>query len=208
MANLAVVYAGDEAGNISFNFNKGATRYFVVALIGTQSPDELRAGLGTFRLQHSLGAQYEFSFYELSGLALLNNVLTHVSGLDFQAWALVVDKSLLPDSFRIMHRLEFYMFFVSELLRLIPEEERQGSTLILDEYDRSGKTINALRRTMRLRSLAGRFKTIVTRRSLSESLSRSLTWWLDRCCAKLLMTRVGLIKYWAKICRLLYEYRP
>lgn len=61
-ANLAVVYAGDEAGDISFNFNKGATRYFVVALIGTQSPDELRAGLETFRLEHSLGAHTSFPF--------------------------------------------------------------------------------------------------------------------------------------------------
>lgn len=100
------------------------------------------------------------------------------------------------------------MFFVSELLRLIPEEERQGSTLILDEFDRSGKTINALRRTMRLRSLAGRFKSIVTRRSSSESLIQIADLVAGSVLRKAAHGQVGAYQTLAKRFRLLYEYCP
>ena len=37
--------AGDEAGDASLNFEKGASRYFVVALVGTQDADGLRSVL-------------------------------------------------------------------------------------------------------------------------------------------------------------------
>ncbi|MBI5714019.1 MAG: hypothetical protein HZC38_11455 [Chloroflexi bacterium] len=30
-----LVFAGDEFGDVSFNFGKGASRYYVVAVIGT-----------------------------------------------------------------------------------------------------------------------------------------------------------------------------
>jgi hypothetical protein len=39
---LTFTFAGDESGDGSFNFAKGASRYFVVAVIGTQNPDALR----------------------------------------------------------------------------------------------------------------------------------------------------------------------
>ncbi len=39
---LTLTFAGDEAGDTSFAFAKGASRYFVVAGIATLYPDELR----------------------------------------------------------------------------------------------------------------------------------------------------------------------
>lgn len=56
------------------------------------------------------------------------------------------------------------------LIQHIPQQERQGAALILDEFDRSGKVINGLRRALRVRAIPGRFKRIVTRRSKSEPL--------------------------------------
>lgn len=35
-------FAVDEAGDVSFRFDRGASRYFVVALIGTANLDQLR----------------------------------------------------------------------------------------------------------------------------------------------------------------------
>jgi hypothetical protein len=58
-------FAGDEAGHTSFNFEKGATQYFVVAFISTDQSGELRQALAGFRQEHSLSKQYGFSFHEV-----------------------------------------------------------------------------------------------------------------------------------------------
>ena len=39
---ITLTFAGDEAGDVSFNFEKGASRYFVPAFIATRQPDTLR----------------------------------------------------------------------------------------------------------------------------------------------------------------------
>ena len=46
---LTFTFAGDEAGDFSFNFEKGASRYLVVVVIATSEPDDLRALLATIR---------------------------------------------------------------------------------------------------------------------------------------------------------------
>jgi hypothetical protein len=46
---LTLTFAGDEAGDVSLNFEKGASRYFVPAFIATQSPDPLRDKLADLR---------------------------------------------------------------------------------------------------------------------------------------------------------------
>lgn len=39
---ITLTFAGDEAGDVSFAFDKGASRYFVAAVIATPDPDGLR----------------------------------------------------------------------------------------------------------------------------------------------------------------------
>ena len=46
---ITLTFAGDEAGDVSFAFEKGASRYFVVAMIATSSPDALRQVLADVR---------------------------------------------------------------------------------------------------------------------------------------------------------------
>lgn len=46
---LTFTFAGDAAGDVSFNFAKGASRYYVPTFIGTQSPDTLRETLAALR---------------------------------------------------------------------------------------------------------------------------------------------------------------
>jgi hypothetical protein len=36
---LTLTFAGDESGDVSFAFDKGASRHFVVAAIATADPD-------------------------------------------------------------------------------------------------------------------------------------------------------------------------
>ena len=93
-----------------------------------------------------------------------------MSKLSFTAWTLVVDKNALTEPYSAMPKNSLYAYFLSEAIRLIPEEKRVNSTLILDEFDRSGKTLLELRRVLKRRGIVHGFKKIVAKRSTGESL--------------------------------------
>jgi hypothetical protein len=59
---LTFTFAGDESGDASFNFGKGASRYFVIAVIATQKPDALRSVLVDLRKRENLLQNFEFHF--------------------------------------------------------------------------------------------------------------------------------------------------
>lgn len=88
---------------------------------------------------------------------------------EFDAWAVVVDKAKLADSFRVMRPLEFYLYFVSETIQMIPAEKRDGATLLLDEFGLPKQLPVELRRVLKARSFTS-FRQIVARRSHSEPL--------------------------------------
>lgn len=167
---ITLTFAGDEAGDVSFTFDKGASRYFVVAVIATPDPDGLRHLLANLRQDSGLRADYEFSFHSLSSPHLRRRVLSSLAQADFEAWALIADRTALPDAFKVMRRLDFYIYFVTELIRLIPPEKREGATLILDEFGSAAQVRTELRRFMSVRNIPRHFKRVVVKRSRSESL--------------------------------------
>lgn len=163
-------FAGDEAGDASFRFEQGATRQFVVALIGAREPDRLRQALDEVRLQFYLPASFEFKFHQLSNRRLREGLWDALKPLDFRAWAVVAHKQRLPDAIRVMPPRTFYVYFVSEAIRLIPEAIREGTPLWLDEFDRAGKTVAELKRAFGRRGLRYGFRRIRAVRSRSEGL--------------------------------------
>lgn len=168
---LTLTFAGDESGDVSFNFGKGASRYFVIALIATEKPQELREMLDEVRGEFNLPAGYEFGFNSMGGAAALRQkVFQRLGKADFSAWAIIVDKTTLPKIYADIPRLNFYLFFATELLQVIPEEMREGATLILDEF--SGETNLPLefRRYMKKRNIPRHFNRVLTKRSKSEPL--------------------------------------
>jgi hypothetical protein len=167
---LALTFAGDESGDVSFTFDKGASRFFVVAAIATADPDALRQLLADLRRRSGLPAEYEFSFNALSSAPLRERVFIALAQADFEGWAVIVDKTTLSDPFRVMRRLDFYLYFVTELIRLIPPAKREGATLILDEFGSATTQRTELRRFMAARDIPRHFKRIVIRRSRSEPL--------------------------------------
>jgi len=170
MPDDALIFAGDEAGDVSFRFDRGATRYFVIAIIGTGQPDTLREALRQLRRQYNLPSRYEFSFHDTTSTRLRTALWKILPQLDFRIWAVIADKERLSDAFLVMHPRGLYVFFVTEAIRLVPEPEREGSVLLLDEFDRSGKTLAEVKRTLKLRCIRRGFKKIHARRSRSEDL--------------------------------------
>ena len=208
MNSTNLTFAGDEAGDVSFAFDHGASRHFVVALIETHSPDDLRAALADFRQRNGLPAHDEFSFHRLSSSRLCPRVFECLAATEFSAWAIIVDKTALPNNFRIMRRLDFYVFCVSELIKLIPEAERKEALLILDEFDRSGKVVNGLKRALRVFAIPGRFKHITSRRSTSESLIQVADLVAGATLAKIARGRGEMQAIIARKYKLIHEYRP
>jgi hypothetical protein len=170
MPKDALTFAGDESGDASFRFDRGATRHFVIAIVGTNQPDTLREALRQLRRQYSLPPQYEFSFHKTTSTHLRTVLWETLPQLDFRVWAVIADKERLPDAFLTMHPRAFYVFFATEAIRLIPEPEREGGILLLDEFDRSGKTLAEVKRTLKLRHIPRGLKKIRACRSRSEDL--------------------------------------
>ena len=90
---LTFTFAGDEAGDVSFAFHKGASRYFVVAMIATKSPEDLRDLLASIRQQANLPQAFDFHFNSLASAKLRNLLFSSLADADFEVWAIVVDKN-------------------------------------------------------------------------------------------------------------------
>ena len=67
---ITLTFAGDESGDVSFSFGKGATRYFVMAMIATDNAENLRGLLARLRQDAGLPETYEFGFHALSSARL------------------------------------------------------------------------------------------------------------------------------------------
>jgi hypothetical protein len=167
---LTLTFAGEEAGDVSFAFSKGASRYFVVAVIATSQPDKLRQLLADVRSISHLPANYDFHFHELTSPVLRRRVFRTIAQADFESWAVIADKTSLPDSFRVMHGWDFYLYFVTEVIQLIPQNQQEGATVILDEFSSPTRLQGELRRVMRAREMPRHFKRVLVRRSQSEPL--------------------------------------
>lgn len=167
---LTFTFTADESGDVSLKFGKGASRYFVISVVATQSPDSLRAALESLRKDLELANRYEFGFHKLASVKLRDKVFTALSEMDFDVWAIIVDKAVLGEAFKAMTGLEFYLFFVAELIQLIPEGKRAGGTLILDEFGYPDKTKDELKRILKARNITHGFRRISLRRSQSEPL--------------------------------------
>jgi len=207
MPDYLYTLAGDESGDISFNFRKGSTLYFVISIIATDQPEKLRQYLLDIRSEAYLSDMFEFSHHSLSS-RLRERTFASLAKVQFNAWGIVINKTILPDAFRIMQPLEFYLFFVSELIRSIPAEMRRGSTLVMDEFSAATRLPVELRRILRVRKVPFLFKRVIAKRSKSESLIQIadlVAGSIYRCWAKDETTSYDMIS--SKLNGLL-EYRP
>jgi hypothetical protein len=168
---LTFTFAGDEAGDASLNFGKGASRYFVVAVIATQDADGLRSVLINLRKREKFAESFEFHFNALASEKLRQKTLSALREADFLAWgAMVVDKTSLSLPLRTLSGMDFYLYFVTELIARIPVEMRNKGTLILDEFGSANAALVNLKRILKVRGIRHEFSRIFFRRSRSEDL--------------------------------------
>jgi len=167
---MCLTFAGDEAGDASFAFDKGASTHFVLALVATAQPDALRQALVDIRKSRGLPADYEFKYHKLSSAALRQAAFGALQAMDFAVWALTVDKTELPAYWRALDAHSFYALLAAELIVQVPLEEREGATLLLDQFDPRGKALLALKRALKRRQVRRGFRKMLNVRSRSEPL--------------------------------------
>ncbi|GIK10307.1 MAG: DUF3800 domain-containing protein [Anaerolineae bacterium CFX3] len=167
---LTFTFAGDEAGDTSIDFKKGASRYFVIAVVATQDADELRAVLGDLRELENLSDGFEFHFNALTSKKLREKTLSALKAADFKSWALIVDKTALSQPLRALTGMELYLYMVTELVSRIPVNVREKGTLILDEVGSSKAALAGLKRMLKAHGIRHGFSRILFRRSRSEDL--------------------------------------
>jgi hypothetical protein len=167
---ITLTFAGDEAGDVSLNFEKGASHYFVPAFIATQQPDELRDTLANLRQALGLRETHEFKFHKMASAEIRNEVFSTLAHADFEAWGLIVDKTRLPKIFETTESIEIYTHFITELLSIIPAKLQKDATLILDEFGSTPDLRTELRRMMIKRQMPRLFKRVIIRSSHRESL--------------------------------------
>lgn len=163
-------FAGDEAGDASLNFKKGASRYFVIAVVATQDADGLRAVLENLRKRENFPQNFEFHFNALTSTKLREKTLQVLQHADFTGWALVIDKTTMPLPLRALTGMEFYLFMVAELISRIPIHIREKGTLILDEVGSAEVALTKFKKMLKAHEIRHEFSRIFFRRSRSEDL--------------------------------------
>ena len=76
----------------------------------------------------------------------------------------------LPPFLQAASGMEFYLFFVTELVSMIPVNIRQKGTLIMDEFGSANTALVKLKQKFKARNLCHEFSRIFVRRSRSEDL--------------------------------------
>jgi hypothetical protein len=167
---LTFTFAGDESGDASLNFGKGASRFLVIAVVATKDADGLRSTLVELRKQENLADNFEFRFNDLASSKILGKAMSALHGADFMAWALVVDKTTLPKIAQYSLDMGLYFYFLVDLASRIPVEYRNKGTLILDEVGSANTALAKLKRTFKTYGVRHEFSRIFFRRSRSEDL--------------------------------------
>jgi hypothetical protein len=123
-------------------------------MIATQHPDELRNGLEVVHKNTNLPRNYEFKFHSLTFARFRQDVFMALQQMDFSIWAVIADKTCLPASFQTTLRIDFYLYFVAELLSNIPASVLEKSMLILDEFGALRTIRTGLKKMLRLRGVS------------------------------------------------------
>lgn len=165
-----MTFAGDEAGDVSFTFARGASTHFVLAFVATAQPDALVQALVSLRQKRGLPANFEFKYHRLSSVTLRRATFETLKTLEFTAWALLVAKRDLPAYWRSFDAHDFYALLATELILRIPLVVREGSTLMLDEFDPNEKALLTLKRSLKRRQVRRGFRKMINVRSVNEPL--------------------------------------
>lgn len=157
----------EEAGDTGIKFDRGSSRYFVIALLHIDDPSPIRCAIMTLRERLTLPTRFEFKFHHTIP-RLKTAFFEAMARVPFGIRILVLDKRCLA---RPLTRQDVYNLCLGELFLDMPGEEVAHSILVLDGADESVKLQRGIR--IYLSGLARRserrsFRKVVLRDSRRE----------------------------------------
>ncbi|MBI5304810.1 MAG: DUF3800 domain-containing protein [Chloroflexi bacterium] len=168
----STVYAFmDESGDAGGNVRKGASPHFVLAMVETTVPDQLREELHRLRGALGLPATFEFRYHDTRKVAVRAAFFVLLHSLDVRIRAAVVDKAQLPAEAQNWGEQEMYEYAIGEMVKHSSREELSEAILVIDG-ERKHRFVQKLRQYL---SKLGRdqkrgriFKAIVLKESKRE----------------------------------------
>ncbi len=164
----------DESGDAGSNVRKGASPHFVLVLVETTEPDQLRDALEQLRVRLNLPREFEFHYSETHMPWARAGFFALLSSLEMRVRAAVLDKSKLPKEAARWRKLEMYEYVLSELVKRSRPAELRDAILIVDGERASGNEpfLRGLRQAMSAlgeKQHRGRiFKAIVLKQAKRE----------------------------------------
>jgi hypothetical protein len=163
----------DESGDAGGNVRKGASSHFVLAMVETTAPENLREELRRLRAALHLPATFEFRYHDTRKVVLRAAFFVLLRSLDLRVRAAVVDKTRLPDDFDFTQQW-LYSFVVGNLVMRASPDELDEAILIVD--GQGGAPTANLMRGLRIhlsrlcseQQRARPFRKIAARNSRSE----------------------------------------
>ncbi len=163
----------DESGNLGYDFEKGASRYFVLALLLIDDPEPLRQRIKRLRHERRLPDGYEFKFRRVKGRKDLARIFFQaIAPIHFTIRVAVVDKAQVSEIFHEMNRQDVYNFVIGQLMLRMPDEAVFNTRLIIDGATQSKTFTRRLRKHLSDLAQAEqrpiRFKRVTERDSKSD----------------------------------------
>lgn len=109
----------DESGDPGFKFDKGSSKFFVIALVIFDNPldaEETALKIKRLREKLKLSPYFEFKFNKLSNYYRYQ-FFEAIRGCSFRLRVMVVNKQILHSSHLTSRKESFYSYFVSELFK-------------------------------------------------------------------------------------------
>jgi hypothetical protein len=120
MADNTLVFI-DDSGDPGFRFDRGASRYFIIACViftDNRCAEQAAQILRDYRKAHNWNKHFEFKFNKLSK-EHKHNLLRQLSELDFKVQATVVDKMTVTSHELRTKPTSFYNYVIKETLSRI-----------------------------------------------------------------------------------------
>ena len=147
----------DEAGDPGFKFERGSTRYFVVALLFVDTAGAVEEAVENLRLELGLRQGYEFKFYQSSDRIRERFLQTLVrQGVTIRA--VIVDKTRIDVKLRDPRG--FYGFLLQVVIQQYIESLR-GQLLVLDQAAKGHRSKRGLSSSLRKALKAGQSEPVV-----------------------------------------------
>lgn len=134
----------DWSGDLGFKFGRGSTTHLVIAVVSIADYGRFRKLIADLRGERGLHKAYEFHYTHIpkTERAAFFNALR---GASFKAWVLMVDKRMLPQSFKQRNQYDLLGEFIAVLADQLPATAVENALVVIDAHSTTTELTRSIR---------------------------------------------------------------